>query len=95
MQILISTSAYDRLRLFRALTESKCREAETSECSQPVSSDSLRWSIQSRTSDRGLFRKQELEIRIVGRSRVTDNNAVRVQSFSLPWKRKGKARSLF
>jgi len=33
----ISTSAYDRLQLFRALTESKCREAKTSERLQSVS----------------------------------------------------------
>lgn len=93
MQISISASVCHCSRLFKVLTESECREAEISaERSQPVSSDPLRRYVRSRTSDRGLFRKQELKIRAVSRLRVTDNNTVRVRSFSLPWKRKGKAR---
>lgn len=39
----------------------------------------------------GLFRKQEFKTRAVSRLRIADNNTVRVRSFSLPWKRKGKA----
>ncbi|CAL1689533.1 unnamed protein product [Lasius platythorax] len=53
--------------------ECGCREAKIS-ADGFISSDPLKRSIRSRTSDHGLFRKQELETRAVGRLRITDNN---------------------